>query len=191
MELSQMTNEQLWQLFPIILKEHHASYALWYAEEEKQLTRVIGQENIKRVSLVGSTAVEGLLAKPTVDILLEITNDCDTKRLIEVLTKNGYIYAYKPDNPPPHMLLMKGYTNNGFEEKVFHLHIRYLGDWNELYFRDYLKANKNIADAYGTLKLALQQRYRYNRDEYTMAKTEFIMKYTSIAREQWKNRYLA
>jgi GrpB-like predicted nucleotidyltransferase (UPF0157 family) len=36
------------------------------------------------------------------------------------------------------MMFMKGYTSKGFEGQVFHVHVRYRGDWDELYFRDYL-----------------------------------------------------
>lgn len=35
-----------------------------------------------RISHIGSTAVKGLLAKPTIDILLEIEEHCDLKELI-------------------------------------------------------------------------------------------------------------
>ena len=30
----------------------------------------------------------------------------------------------------------KGYTENGFADKVYHIHLRYAGDNDELYFRD-------------------------------------------------------
>lgn len=36
-ELSEMTLEELWQLFPIILKEHNDEYKNWYEIEKKQL----------------------------------------------------------------------------------------------------------------------------------------------------------
>ena len=37
--------------------------------------------------------------------------------------------------------LCKGYTPQVFAGKVFHLHIRYPGDWNEIIFRNFLKHN--------------------------------------------------
>lgn len=80
------------------------------------------------------------------------------------------------------MMFMKGYTEKGFSEKVFHLHVRYLGDWDELYFRDYLRSHTDISQAYGDLKIALKDKYEHNRDGYTEAKTEFIRKYTTIAK---------
>lgn len=88
------------------------------------------------------------------------------------------------------MMFMKGYTLNGFEEKVFHLHVRYLGDWNELYFRDYLIQHPEVAKQYGKLKLELKDKFQHDRDAYTEAKADFIKKHTNLAREEFPNKYL-
>ena len=48
-----------------------------------------------------------------------------------------------------------GYTKAGFADKVFHIHLRYIGDNEELYFRDYLREHPQIAKEYETLKLNL------------------------------------
>ena len=44
----------------------------------------------------------------------------------------GYLYTPQPQNPPPGMMYMKGYTLRGFERQTYHLHVRYPGDWDEL-----------------------------------------------------------
>lgn len=49
----------------------------------------------------------------------------------------------------------KGYTEKGFGERVFHLHLRYAGDNDELYFRAYLIEHMNIAIEYERMKLKL------------------------------------
>lgn len=36
-ELSEMTLEELWQLLPIILKEHNLKYKVWYDIEKTKL----------------------------------------------------------------------------------------------------------------------------------------------------------
>ena len=87
------------------------------------------------------------------------------------------------------MSFNKGYTEQGFAERVFHLHLRYVGDCDELYFRDYLKENPDIAKAYEGLKLGLWKEYEHDRDGYTNAKTEFIQTYTNQAKEKYFNRY--
>ena len=85
--------------------------------------------------------------------------------------------------------LNKGYTEQGFAEKVFHLHIRIAGDNNELYFRDYLKEHKKIAKEYEILKLSLWEEFEHDRDGYTEAKTDFIKKYTNLAKSDYEGRY--
>lgn len=110
--------------------------------------------------------------------MIEITEDCDLKFLVSKLEKNGYILEKQPQKPVPHMMFMKGYTEKGFAEKGFHLHVRYLGDWNELYFRDFLRLRKDVTKEYSNLKMSLIDKYEHNRDGYTEAKTEFVNKYT-------------
>lgn len=189
MRLSDMSNEELWQLFPILLTAHQPVWKEAFAAESERLVRIIGQHHIARISHYGSTAVSGLIAKPTIDILLEINESCDTGALKGLLENNGYIFTAQPDNPPPHMMFLKGYTPRGFEGQTFHLHVRYLGDWDELYFRDYLIAHKDVADAYGQLKMRFKEQYRHDRDGYTAAKTTFIKAHTAAARQTFGSRY--
>ena len=89
-ELSEMTLEELWELFPIILKEHNEDYKDWYDLEKQRLLDCIDQNDIVRINHIGSTAVEGLIAKPTVDILLEIAAECNVEQLTDVLQHNGW-----------------------------------------------------------------------------------------------------
>lgn len=184
-----MTNRELWALFPVVLGSYNPGWERWYADEEDNLIDIIDKQNIVRINHIGSTAVFGLTAKPTIDILLEISADTDTDDLIRRLEQNGYIYTEQLDKPPPHMMFLKGYTEQGFGDRVFHLHVRYPGDWDELYFRDYLRRHKSVADQYGRLKKELAERYAHDRDGYTEAKTEFISKYTAIAKKELKGAH--
>ena len=79
----------------------------------------------------------------------------------------------------------KGYTPNGFAERVFHLHLRAFGDHDELYFRYYLNEHPETAKEYEKLKLSLWKLYEYDRDGYTEQKTNFVRKVTQLAIEQY------
>lgn len=188
-ELSEMTLEELWELFPIILKEHNTDYKNWYEEKKTEIIKAIGKSNIKRINHIGSTAVEGLIAKPTVDILLEINDNSDIQNVISLLTEDGWVLMADEWVSMRRLSFNKGYTPRGFAEKVFHLHVRLLGDCNELYFRDYLIEHKNIAEEYGKLKLGLKEKYEHNRDGYTEAKSDFIKKYTEMAKKGYSLIY--
>ncbi len=187
--LENLTDKELWQLFPVILSEHNEEWARQYLYEKDMLIAAAGKENIVRVSHIGSTAVPGLVAKPTIDILLEINNKTDAGRLQASLLKSGYICNYRKERPAPHLMCMKGYSVDGFKGQAYHLHVRYKGDWDELYFRDYLLMHPEIAVEYGKLKTGLQIKFEYDRDAYTEAKAGFIKKITKLARMEFSGRY--
>jgi len=150
--LSEMSLEELWRLFPIILKEHNCAYQEWYLIEKEKITKYLNGINIARISHIGSTAVPGLIAKPTVDILLEVFRDCNLEQLKKRLTDLEWVLMSSAYEPDLKLAFNQGYTPAGFAEKVYHLHVRYYADWDELYFRDYLIAHKETANEYGKLK---------------------------------------
>lgn len=180
-KLSEMTIEELWQLFPIILTEHRDEWRMWYEEEAARLRE--GFEGAQGVVLhhIGSTSIPGIWAKPIVDILAEIPENADMGAVKASICGLGYICMWEGENQ---MSFNRGYTEEGFAEKVFHLHLRRLGDCDEIYFRDYLIAHPKIAAEYEKLKLSLWKPYEHNRDGYTDAKTEFVKRYTKIAKEE-------
>lgn len=61
--LSEMTLEELWELFPIILSEHKACWSDWYEEEAKRIAEFLPM-NGARMSHIGSTAIHNIRAKP-------------------------------------------------------------------------------------------------------------------------------
>ena len=83
----------------------------------------------------------------------------------------------------------RGYTSKGSAEKVFHLHLRYVGDNDELYFRDYLNDNPPLAKQYEQLKLSLWKKFEHDRDGYTSAKTRFVAEQTGKAKKHYENKY--
>ena len=177
-KLSQMTLEELWQLFPIYLTEHKPYWADWYYEEVKHLKSILPLDTA--YYHVGSTAIDGIMAKPIIDILIVVDSTDKLKQAAVLLQKSGYLIMSTREN---RISLNKGYTEKGFAEKVFHFHIRLKGDTDEILFRDYLNSHRSIAKEYEDLKLRLWKEYEFNRDAYTEAKTEFVNKYTTLAKE--------
>ena len=182
--LSEMTSEELWQLFPIFLVEHSEKWAASYAEMEAFLNRIFAGCPIHRISHIGSTAIQGIRAKDSVDILVE-TDDVEGAAGLAV--RNGFV---RMSSGPQRVSLDRGYTPEGFADKVYHLHIRQPGDNDELYFRDYLNEHPEVARAYETLKLGLWKKYEHNRYAYTGAKTEFIERWTSETRRLYGKKRL-
>ena len=183
-KLSEMSLEELWVLFPIFLEEHKDCWKEWYLEEEQQLKTVFSQN--ERISHIGSTAIPSIWAKPIVDIIVEIPKGKSLFDYKAQITNCGYICMSQSEE---RLSFNKGYTVNGFAERVFHLHLRYAGDNDELYFRDYLLEHLNVAKQYEELKLHLCKKYEHNRDAYTNAKTDFIREQTEKAKIFYGNRY--
>ena len=184
--LEEMSLEELWQLFPIFLREHQDEWKDWYAEERLRLLSFLPEHQIVRLSHIGSTSIETIWAKPIVDILLEIPKEADMVVMRDLLLQNGYLLMSESQG---RMSFNKGYTPSGFAERVFHLHLRYEGDHDELYFRDYLQEHPVVAKDYEKLKLSLWKQYEHNRDAYTEAKTDFIKNYTEEAKKLYGRRY--
>lgn len=184
--LSEMTLEELWELFPIVLTEHKEEWAEWYAEEEKRLAALLPANDII-ISHIGSTAIGGIWAKPIIDILVEQPPSLPIDSFKDILVQNGYICMSEEAN---RISFNMGYTSEGFAERVFHLHLRYCGDNDELYFRDYMNDNAVLARQYEELKLSLWKSFEHDRDGYTSAKTDFVAEQTSKAKIRYNNRYV-
>ena len=185
-ELEKMSLEELWQLFPIFLVEHNREWVHWYDEEVKSISSLVPEKYITRISHIGSTAIPNIQAKNIVDILLEVPSEKELEPVKNILVENNWLCMSQSTR---RISLNKGYTEQGFAEKVFHLHIRVVGDNDELYFRDYLRENHNVAKEYEHLKLNLWKKFEHDRDGYTDAKCKFIKRYTKIAKEKFIGRY--
>lgn len=181
--LFEMSLEELWTLFPIILSPYESCWEDWYEEERRSIAPLLPGA---RISHIGSTAIPRIQAKPIVDILIEIPPDASIAEMRERLEDSGWICMRAAENRAS---LNKGYTPQGYARRVFHIHLRYEGDNDELYFRDYMNDHPALAEAYEKLKLSLWKKYEHDRDAYTGAKSTFIQKYTSLAKAEYGQRY--
>ena len=185
-DLSKMTLEELWELFPIFLVPHDDQWKDSFNEIEEMLTGLLSDQTVDRISHIGSTAIQGIWAKNIIDVMVEIPQSADMKDIAQILEENGFTVMSAEAN---RISLNKGYTENGFADKVYHIHLRYTGDNDELYFRDYLNEHPDVAKEYEALKLRLWKQYEHNRDAYTDAKTDLISKWTAKARKEYGDRY--
>lgn len=181
--LEDMSLKELGRLFPIVITAYNEEWLELYQKEKAILQEVAGPDFV-RIEHYGSTSIPGMYAKPTIDILLEIEEQTDLDDLIRKIRDTGYYYSRQPDNPPPHMMFMKGYSPDGYQGQAYHVHVRYSGDWDELYFRDFLIMHPEIAAEYGRLKLNLQQEYEFDREGYTGGKGDFIKRVNRRARKE-------
>ena len=138
------------------MTEHQTCWKEWYSEEEIFLKNAMPQG--ARISHIGSTAISSIWAKPIIDILVEVPKGTKLSNYKDLVVNGGYICMIQNTNS---ISFNKGYTENGFAEKVFHLHLRFIGDNDELYFRDYLIEHPDVASKYEKMKLKLWKEYEH------------------------------
>jgi len=178
-----MNLEEMGMVFPIILSEYNPAWPVLYSSEKDLIEKTVGSQRIVKISHIGSTAVPGMVAKPTIDILLEIRDDVDRDELIRIFSEMGYLCNPQPRNPAPHVMFIKGYTPEGYSGQAYHVHVRYSGDWDEPYFCNYLVRYPAVAEHYIALKQKLIESCGCDREAYTWRKTEFIESVMEIARK--------
>ena len=118
-ELSEMTREELWALFPIFLVAHREAWKDDYREIESELRELLSGCGSLRISHIGSTAVSGIWAKNIVDVLVELPIHESIQNAAEILKRNGFIVMSEDGK---RISLNRGYTKEGFADKVYHVH---------------------------------------------------------------------
>jgi GrpB-like predicted nucleotidyltransferase (UPF0157 family) len=173
--------EQVGKLFPIRIVPYNSDWKELFEREKALLTEVLGVNLVLNIEHIGSTSVAGLASKPVIDILIEVSNlsgeikQAMTKKLETI----GYGNMYNTEKKTK-MTFGKGYDKNYINRQAFHVHIREknIVTQEEIYFRDYLRQNPDVRDEYAKLKYELAEKHRFNREDYTRAKTDFIMRIT-------------
>ena len=177
-----MTKEELGRLYPIRLVPYDPGWNALFEKEKYFLSDVLGP-NALRIEHAGSTAVPGIMAKPTIDILVEIPSGPGVnEKIVKIMVAAGYIHM---EEQAKHLMFVKGYSKAGLEKESFHVHIGPKEQdfvWDRLYFRDYLRANPAVAKEYEQLKIALASKYPNDREAYTDSKADFIEKITALAK---------
>lgn len=125
---------------------------------------------------LGSTAVEGLSAKPIMDIFIALESIDEADQWLEPLKALSYVDW--PDNPDKtHARFFKGMPPFGIQ-RTHHVHIMAMGDEfkRRVAFRDMLRQYAHLRKQYEELKQTLAREYPDDRETYTEAKADFIQK---------------
>ncbi len=139
---------------------------------KEMITGYIG-DFILKIEHVGSTSIEGLAAKPIIDIDVVIESYSVLPEIIDRLAKEGFEHQGS--------LGVEGREafQRTFDDGYMKYHLYVCpkdgkGYLEHIALRDYLRANEAARNDYQSLKLQLAQVYRYDIDKYVHAKTKFI-----------------
>jgi GrpB-like predicted nucleotidyltransferase (UPF0157 family) len=130
-----------------------------------------------RIEHVGSTAVEGLCAKPVIDLDVVIKSRSNLQNIIQGLATIGYSHkgdlgisgreAFIPDSPD-------------FKHHLYVCLEDCLAFRNHILLRDHLRNTPEDRFKYSELKKGLAKKYGDDIDSYIKGKTEFIISILEI-----------
>lgn len=148
---------------------HDPRWREQFAAESRRVSDALGGNAIA-VHHIGSTAVEGMLARPSIDMLVVVKglDAVDAKRTeLESLGYEGIVeYA------DSYQRYLRKERNGSYRLMVF------VSGWTRieriLDFRDYLIAHPETAREYGELKLHLAAKFADDLQGYLAGKNEFI-----------------
>lgn len=150
------------------LSVYNVDWANQFAEEKKILQVSFPDAHIEHV---GSTSIEGMTAKPVIDIMIGIDAYPPPDEMTVMLKSIGYIGFGEASKLSDRLYLVKRGVLN------YNAHVtEYLGKfWNHMTrFRDYLKAHEDEVLRYSEIKRSIVDKGKDTLFEYSDEKGNFI-----------------
>ena len=152
------------------LAPYDPAWAAAFDAEAARIRGTLGPSLPLDVEHMGSTGVPGLAAKPVLDILAGYPPGADAAAYVAALVRTGYTHRGEQGIPG------REFFRRG-EPRAYHVHLAVRGGafWRDhLAFRDALRADAALRDAYAALKHDLARRFPRDREAYTDGKTAFV-----------------
>ncbi len=162
----------------IIVKEYNSNWKIEFQKAYDFYKKLLADIKVN-IEHVGSTSVEGMWAKPILDIDIIVENEKSSKLVLANLTNVGYnhignfgiegreVLKYKPDNKYITWMTHNLYVCiDGCENLQ-----------NHLLLKKHLKKNKDAVKSYSEIKRNLAKMYPNDIDSYVDGKTELIIQF--------------
>lgn len=169
---------------PIIVLPHDPVWPSRFVREAGGLLAIFG-DALLGLHHIGSTAVPGLVAKPILDVALDVRSLALADARRGPAEAAGFAWRGEAGVSGRRYLEARRRAGPEDDAYVVHVHAFEAGTpqaWRHVDFRDYLLHHPERADAYGALKGELAVRFRDDRAGYTDAKTAFVRETEALAR---------
>ena len=149
----------------------------WKSEFEKVKAVLIEYTTLQATQIehIGSTAINGIQAKPVIDILVGVEHlETLEKSFFKDLQKVGF-YRLRVERPEE--IVCAKFTDETYETKTHFIHIvEWHGKkWREmLFFRNYLNENESVRLQYEALKTSFFETKLNGINDYTSYKEQFV-----------------
>ncbi|MFD1864813.1 GrpB family protein [Planococcus chinensis] len=151
-----------------------------FEEAAMEIAGIFGEECVE-IHHIGSTSVEGLSAKPVIDLLPVVRSIGSVDAFNTKMADAGYVA--KGENGLPG----RRFFQKGGNERTHHVHVFEKGSpeiRRHLAFRDYLRTHPEKAQEYGALKEKLAAEYPMDIEMYIAGKTELVSMIEKLAMEE-------
>ena len=158
------------EIDPLIIRDYDPVWAVLFADISNKIATALHSICV-RIEHVGSTAVQGLAAKPIIDLDVVLPSSVEIPQAIHLLAALGYVhegdlgihareaFRWPPGEARHHVYVLI----EGAAELRRHMD-----------FRDALRANADLREEYARLKRSLAAQHSGNRDAYAKGKSAFI-----------------
>lgn len=173
------------------------------------LKALLADEDVQ-IDHIGSTSVDGLSAKPIIDIQLGVKDEVALDKISNILQAPNIVYYEKynefmpqrrffvlfncsiDDLGAPSVVKLKEDVPDILQNhdlRIAHIHVFIKGseDWvRHIAFRDYLRVHPEVKNAYQSLKELLAKKEWKDGNDYNAAKDTFLKKEEQKAIEWYK-----
>jgi GrpB-like predicted nucleotidyltransferase (UPF0157 family) len=182
----------------VIIQEYQESWAEDFLKLKEIIQNALKDFNLS-IDHIGSTSVNGLGAKPIIDILIGLENEADLDKTIEPMLQKGFTYFKKFERVsiewtawPGRRCYVKLKSSShqtvpeilDFDDKAgpefstvsnIHTVVKSTNDWKRMIaYRDYLRAHDKVRDEYYLIKKEISKQEFENMLKYNEAKNDFV-----------------
>lgn len=162
----------------VTVTDYQPEWKQQFQQAAEEIKEIFGEERIE-IHHIGSTSIEGMAAKPIIDLMPVVHEIEAVDNLIGKMEKLGY--ESKGENGLPG----RRYFQRGGDERTHHVHIYAEGNpeiERHLAFRNYLRENPREAEEYGILKKKLAHDFPYDIEQYIAGKEDLVARIEKNAR---------
>lgn len=142
-----------------------------FQEEAQRIREILGNELIN-IFHIGSTAVEGLKAKPIIDMMPVVNDISRVDDYSAQFVALGYEVMGELGIPG------RRYFRKGGDNRTHQIHAFQFDNFRDierhLAVRDYLRAHETVREEYGCLKARLAETFPTDIDGYSDGKDSFV-----------------
>lgn len=168
---------------PYQLQEYNPAWKEIFSKTAEKLKPILG-DNLLEIEHIGSTSIEGMFAKPQIDIMVTVKDLSLIKECYDSLTKAGFV-----PRGTEYVGIGDEYVTEDAPDgtRLASIHIFQAGHpeiARHLIFRDYLRENKQDRELYISTKKDLYSKYSEDYAKYDSGKHNVITEIHARA-EKW------